>query len=118
VERELAAGVAQRLEREAEASPQSAASHLKDAAQFWLEAGDKPKALAAAKRSAASPPEERSSLLAYYWHDGLGDVFLAVSEPQLAMAQFEAALAITQIEPQRKATEMKLAEARKAAGTK
>jgi tetratricopeptide (TPR) repeat protein len=114
-QQEIARGVAQRLEKEAEAAPQSAASQLKDAAQLWLEAGEKAKAVAAAKRSANGPPEARSELLTFYWHDGLGDVFLAAAEPKLAVAQFEAALAVVKIEGQRMATEKKLAAAKEAA---
>lgn len=94
VDREIARGVAQRMEKAAEASPRTAASQLKDAAQLWLEAGEKKQALAAAKRSADGPPETRSELLTFYWHDGLGDVFLAAAEPKQAVAQFEKALAV------------------------
>jgi tetratricopeptide (TPR) repeat protein len=113
--REIASQLAQRLEKEAEAAPQTAAFLLKDAATAWLEADDKPKALAAAKKSAASPPEARTNLLAYYWRDGLGDVFLATGEPALAIPQFEAAITATTIAGQKKSTEKKLAEARVAA---
>ena len=114
VDRKIAQRVAEKLEKEAEASPNQAASHLKDAAQLWLEAGEKAKAVATAKRSAGSPPEKRSELLTFYWHDGLGDVFLATAEPKLAVEQFEAALAVAR-DFQRKAAEKKLAEAKAAA---
>jgi tetratricopeptide (TPR) repeat protein len=113
--REIATKRAERLEKEAETAPQTAASVLKDAATAWLEAGDKPKALAAAKKSAASPPESRTDLLVYYWRDGLGDVFLATGEPALAIPHFEAAIAVTNIVGQKQATEKKLAEAKAAA---
>lgn len=114
--REIASKLAERLEKEAEAAPQTAAFLLKDAATAWLEADDKPKALAAAKKSAASPPEERTNLLVYYWRDGLGDVFLATGEPALAIPHFEAAIAATTIAGQKQSTEKKLAEAKAAAG--
>ena len=113
--REIASKLAERLEKDAAAAPQTAAFTLKDAATAWLEAGDKPKALAAAKKSAASPPESRTDILVYYWRDGLGDVFLATGEPGLAIPQFEAALAATDLAPQKQATEKKLAEAKAAA---
>jgi tetratricopeptide (TPR) repeat protein len=113
--REIATRLAQRLEKDAEAAPQTAAFLLKDAATAWLEADDKPKALAAAKKSAASPPESRSDLLIYYWRDGLGDVFLATGEPALAIPHFEAAIAATSIAGQKTASEKKLADAKAAA---
>jgi hypothetical protein len=115
VERELARGVAEQMEKSAEASPMTTASQLKDAAQLWLEAGDKAQAVAVAKRSASGPPEARSELLTFYWRDGLGDVFLNAAEPKLAVSQFEEALKVVKIEGQRKATEKKLAEAKEAA---
>ncbi len=115
-ERELARDAAQRLEQSAEASsPRTMATQLKDAAQLWQEAGERAKAVAAARRSASGPPEQRNELLTYYWHDGLGDVFLATTEARLAVAQFEAALAVIKLEPQRRVTEKKLAAAREAA---
>jgi len=113
--REIASKLAERLEKDAVTAPQTAAFTLKDAATAWLEAGDNPKALAAAKKSAASPPESRTEILVYYWRDGLGDVFLATGEPALATAQFEAALAATNIAGHKQATEKKLAEAKAAA---
>jgi len=118
LDRELSSQLAQRLEKQAETAPQTAASVLKDAASAWLEAGDNPKALAAAKKSAASPPESRSELLVFYWRDGLGDVFLATGEPGLAIPHFEAALASTNIAGYRTATEKKLAEAKAAVAKK
>ena len=118
VQRELSRSVAHRLEKEADAAgASSAASQLKDAAQVWLEAGEKAKALAAAKRSASGPPEQRTELLTFYWRDGLGDVFLATGSPQLAVAQFEAALAVAKTEAQRMAAEKKLAAAKDAAAS-
>lgn len=118
VQRELSRSVAQRLEKQADAADApAAASLLKDAAQVWLEAGEKAKALATAKRSAGGPPEQRNELLTFYWRDGLGDVFLATDSPQLAVAQFEAALAVAKTEGQRMATEKKLAAAKDAAAS-
>jgi len=112
LDRELAAALAQRLEKDAETAPRIASWLLKDAATAWLEAEDKGKALAAAKKSAAGAPEQRSQILTYQWHNGLGDVFLQTGEAQLAVAQFEAALANTDQPALRKGVEKKLAEAR------
>jgi tetratricopeptide (TPR) repeat protein len=116
---ELAAAAATRLEKDAEAAPRTAASLLKDAAVLWLEAGDKAKALAAAKKSLQQLPEQRGDLLVFYWRDGLGDVFLAAGEPAAASEQFQAAIAAAaNLATQRQATEKKLADAKAAAEKK
>jgi len=112
LDRDLARKLAERLEKDAESAPRTSASHLKDAATAWLEAGDKTKALAAAKKSVAGPPEQRSQILVYQWHSGLGDVFLQAGEPQQAISQFEAALASTDQPALKNTLEKKLAEAR------
>jgi tetratricopeptide (TPR) repeat protein len=112
LDRELSRQLAERLEKDAESAPRTSASHLKDAATAWLEAGDKTKALAAAKKSVAGPPEQRTPILAYHWRSGLGDVFLQTGEPQLAISQFEAALASTDQPALKKSVEKKLSEAR------
>ena len=115
----LAAELATRLEKDADSAPQTAASLLKDAATAWLEAGDKAKAVAAAKKSLSQLPEQRTDILTYQWRDGLGDVFLAAGEPALAAQQFEAAIAAaSNLGPLRQSAEKKLAEAKAAAGNK
>jgi tetratricopeptide (TPR) repeat protein len=114
-DKELAAQLAQRLEKDAETAPRTAAAILKDAATAWIEAGDKAKAVAAARKSAASLPEDRSPLLVFYWRDGLGDAFLGAGEYADAAAQFEAALGVVTIDGYRKATEAKLAQAKEGA---
>ena len=53
LDRDLARQFAERLEKDAQVAPRTSSWHLKDAATAWLEAGDKTKALAAAKKSAA-----------------------------------------------------------------
>lgn len=113
VDRAIARRVAERNEKDAESAPRTSASYLKDAALAWLEAGDKEKALAAAKKSAAGPPESRP-VLSFYWHDSLGDVFLKTGAPQEAVAQYEAAIAVAFSENHRKGVEKKLDEARAA----
>lgn len=88
----IASGHAKRLEAVATEKPDTAAWNLKDAAQFWIEAEDPKAALAAAKASLAAAPEGRSQILTLQWREGLGDIFLQVKEPQLALEQFEAAV--------------------------
>jgi tetratricopeptide (TPR) repeat protein len=115
VDRSIAKKAAERYERDAETAPRTAAALLKDAAVNWLEAGDKDKALAAAKKSAAGPPEQRSNILTFYWRESLGDVFLKAGEPKLAVAQFEEAVNIAFSDSHRKGAEKKLAEAKASA---
>ena len=93
-----------------------AAWHWKEAAAAWLSAGQKDKALAAAKKSAASPAETRSELLTHYWHRNLADVFLKAGDPKAAIPHYEQAIQKTNIEGYIKDCEKSLAEARKAAG--
>lgn len=112
VDRAIATQAAERNEKDADSAPRLAAAYWKDAAVFWLEAGDKAKALAAAKKSAAGPPEQRSNILTFYWREALGDVFLKTGEPTLAAAQFEAAIANAISDLHRQGIEKKLAEAR------
>ena len=85
---------AKRLEAEAAQKANTAAWNLKDAAQFWLEAGEPKAALAAAKASVAATPESRSQILSYQWHEGLGDIFMQANEPILAVKEFEAAVKV------------------------
>lgn len=112
LDRDLATQLAKRLEKDAESAPQTSSRHLKDAATAWLEAGDKTKALTAAKKSAAGPPEQRTGILKLQWHESLGDVFLQAGEPRLAITHFEAALAASDQPALQKRLEKKLAEAR------
>ncbi|HEY2413016.1 MAG TPA: hypothetical protein VGI40_12275 [Pirellulaceae bacterium] len=93
LDKKLAGRLAQRLENDAQSAPRTSAWLLKDAATAWLEAGDKEQALATAQKSLAGPPENRNGQLNQMWHEGLGDVFLATGQPQLAVTEFEAALA-------------------------
>jgi hypothetical protein len=90
--------------------------HRKEAAAAWLKAGDKAKALAAARKSAAAAPESRSEQLSYFWRRGLGDVLLEAGAPAEAIAQYEQALSLTRIEGYIKDTKDQLAKAKAAAG--
>ena len=89
--------------------------HLKEAAAAWLKAGDKIKAIAAAKKSTAAAPEKRSVLLTYFWHRGVADVFLNSGEPALAIPQYKLAIAVDTIDGYHKDTKLKLLEAEDAA---
>jgi hypothetical protein len=89
--------------------------HWKEAAQAWLKAKDKDKALTAAKASAASRPEKRSESLTFFWHKGLADVFLKTDEPKLAIEHFEKALEHTDIAGYRRDCQGGLALAREKA---
>lgn len=89
--------------------------HYKEAAAAWLKAGDKAKAIAAAKKSAVAPPEKRSELLTYFWSRGLADAFLDGGEPALAIPHYQAALASTTIEGYRKDTQARMQQAQNAA---
>lgn len=86
---------------------------LKDAAAAWLKANDKPHALAAAKTAAAGAPDTRSGLLTHFWHRGLGEVFLAVGEPALAVPQLQKAVDTATIEGYKQDCARLLEEARK-----
>jgi len=95
VERGIAKTLAEKLQADAEAKPKEAAFLLKDAAQVWLEAGDKKLALATAKNSLSAPPETRTAVLVYQWHIGLGDVFAECGEQETAIKEYEAAMAVS-----------------------
>jgi tetratricopeptide (TPR) repeat protein len=88
--------------------------YWKEAAQAWLKGDEKVKALAAAKKSALKH-EKRTELLTYFWRRGLGDTFLALNEPKLAIPHYEDALKHTKIELYLKETQAKLEDAKRAA---
>ncbi|MEO1999580.1 MAG: hypothetical protein ABGZ17_30415 [Planctomycetaceae bacterium] len=71
--------------------------YWKEAARVWLQLKQTDKALAAARKSDDAPPETRSRLLTHFWHRHLGDIYLEVGEPQLAIPHYEAALKSTEI---------------------
>lgn len=88
-----------------------AAWHWKEAAQAWIKANDKPRALKAAKAAIEAGPEKRGDLLLHFWHRALGQVFLETGEPVLAAEHFEAAIKSTTIEGYAKDTKAELAKA-------
>ncbi len=93
-----------------------AAWNFKEAAQAWLKAGDKAKALAAAKKSDAAAPEKRNEQLAHFWHKGLADVYLDAGAPKDSIPHYEQAIASTKIEGYLKDCRDRLAKAQAAAG--
>ncbi len=103
------------FERIAPLDGQLEAWHLKEAAVAWLKAGDRVKAVAAARKSASAPPEKRSAVLTYFWHRAVADVFLDGGEPALAIPQYEKAIASTTIEGYLKESRAKLLQAQTAA---
>jgi hypothetical protein len=111
----LAEALAAKLEADAKANPQLASWHLKDAAHAWLEAGDKAKALAAAKKSAAGTPERRSTVLSFYWHEGLAKALHQAGDPKSAILQYELAIPLAPSQIHVRELEKKLEEAKEAA---
>lgn len=89
--------------------------NYKEAALAWLKDEDKPKALAAARKSSAGTPETRGDQLAYYWQRALGETFMKLDEPKTAVGHFEKALKLTKIDGYYKDTLGLLAEAKIAA---
>jgi RNA polymerase sigma factor (sigma-70 family) len=95
-----------------------AAWHWKEAAQAWIKAKDKKKALAAAKSAVAAGPESRGDLLLHFWHRALGQVFVETGEPGMAIEHFEAAIKSTTIDGYLKDTKGELASAKELAAKK
>lgn len=89
--------------------------YAKELAVSWLAAGEKEKALAAARSAAALPADDRGAILTHFWHRHLGDVFLATKDYGQAIIQFEKAIAATEIQGYKQECQKKLEEARKAA---
>ncbi len=106
---------AELFEKTAARDDSLAAWHYKEAAAAWLAAKDKPKALAAAKKSEADQPERRSEQLEYFWHRNLADVFLDAGDPVSAIPHYEAAVGLTKIEGYRKDSEQRLMDAQRKA---
>jgi len=99
-------------ETAAPADKTTEAWHFAEAAAAWLKAGDKPKALAAARKSDAATPEKRSEGLTYFWHRNLADTYLDAGDPKAAVPHYESAIKSTKIAEQVKECEEKLAKAK------
>lgn len=91
--------------------------HWKEAALAWKKAGNIVKALEAAQLS-AQHAEERNEQLAHYWNKQLGELFLDLDEPALAIPHLERAIEQTKIEGYQKACREKLELARTQAAKK
>lgn len=103
------------FEAVAPTNPSTEAWHFKEAAAAWMKAGDKVKAVKAARKS-AGVKESRSDQLMYFWRRGLGDVFLEAGEPKEAVLHYELAITLTTIDGYIKDTKVKLAQAKAAGG--
>ena len=91
--------------------------HWKEAAVAWKKAGNNAKALEAAQLS-AQHAEERNEQLAHFWNRQLGELFIDLDEPALAIPHLERAIEQTQIEGYQKACREKLELARTQAAKK
>jgi tetratricopeptide (TPR) repeat protein len=93
-----------------------AAWHYKEAASAWLKAGEKTRALAAARLADAAKPEKRGELLEHFFHRNLADVYFETGEFAQAIPHYEQAIAKTKIDGYLKDCEKRLAEAKTKAG--
>lgn len=89
--------------------------HWKEAAAAWLKAGDKERALQAAMNSTKAGPETRPGLLQYYWSSSLGDIYLELDNPALAIPHYEQALETARLKRYVDSTKAKLEKAREKA---
>jgi tetratricopeptide (TPR) repeat protein len=69
--------------------------NMTDAALAWQRAGDKSRALAAAKSAIAAGADDQSPLETCLWHTKIGDVLLFAGETPLAIEHYEAALKVS-----------------------
>lgn len=107
----LAQKQAEKHEAEGAVAGRLQAWHWKEAALAWIEAHDKVRALAAAKKSAALS-EDRSPLLTFYWREHLGQAFLAAGDAKAAIEHFEAAKALAPSKLHQDGIDKKIAEAK------
>lgn len=87
----------------------------KEAAAAWLKAGEREKALQAAVNSTKAGPETRPGLMQYYWNSSLGDIYLELDNPTLAIPHYEKALETAKLKRYIDATKAKLEKAREKA---
>ena len=112
VEQKLAAKLAEKDEKAAKDDARRASYHLKEAARHWLQAGEKEKAVAVAKKAIGMGPDKRTAILTYYWHDSIGSTLLEAGEPEMAQTQFAAALKAATIDGHKKSATEKLEKAK------
>jgi DNA-directed RNA polymerase subunit RPC12/RpoP len=108
--------VAEQHEATAVANPKVAAWFYKEAAVAWLKNGNSARAQDAARKAEAAGPESRSNLLAHFWHRAMGDVYLQVGQPKLAVPHYEQAIKKTDIEGYIKETQRSLDDAKSKSG--
>jgi hypothetical protein len=95
IERQVSSKAAEDLEKSARQFDQvgnTFSVNMMYAALAWQRAGDKDKALAAAKSAIAAGPNDRSPLDTCIWHTNIADVLLYAGEVPLAAHHYEAAL--------------------------
>ncbi len=95
-EKGLSLSLAEKLEKEAVASPQKAAQLWKDAAVAWRDAGQKEKAVAAADKAEKAQPQP-SGLLEHFFHRHLGEVYADCGKNPKAIEHLQKAVDTTTI---------------------
>lgn len=111
-ERQVAAELAVGREKQATEDATLRTWLWHEAASYWSKAGEHAKAVAAARKAEQTGPEARTSLLTYFWHDHLGEVFLAAGEYQSAIDHLEKAIAATTIKGSQESSQKRLDEAK------
>jgi tetratricopeptide (TPR) repeat protein len=104
---------AELYEKIADQDEKKKTEHLKDAAVAWMKAGEKEKAVAAAKAASTGGYDEKNKLLAHFWNRRLGEVFLEAGEGELAVRHLEKAIELTNIAGYKKDCTKKLEEAKR-----
>ncbi len=94
--------------------PATHAWNLKEAAGAWLKNDNKDEARRLALAADEAKAESRNDQLAHFFHRNLGDVLLAVGEPEKAADHFKIAIEKTTIEGYVKDTKASLQEATEA----
>lgn len=102
---------AELYEKTAPRDAKLAAWHLKEAAAAWVKAGNKKRAVKAAKAAEDAEPEKRGELLEHFWHRGLADVFFDCGEFERSIPHYQKAIAKTNIEGYLKDCKARLEEA-------
>lgn len=110
-EKRAAIGFAQGREKQAAASDADKSWLYHEAAAYWSKAAEHKQAVEAARKAEHSGPL-KWDFQNYYWHDHLGDVYLAAGEYDAAAQHFAKAIEATTIEGSKKSGEKKLAEAK------
>lgn len=103
---------AELFEKTAPRDAKLAAWHFKEAAAAWVKAGNKERAIAAAKAAEEAEPEKRGELLEHFWHRGLADVFFDCGEYGRSIPHYEQAIAKTMIAGYVKDCQVRLAQAK------